>query len=217
MQTVLHGAYSVDNNGRIDRVNLADDGGGERRFMGGGASYQEGSPVQPLLQGEVCRDLAVGIEAILFDCGNDSDDGDGLFRVEPEVLADGVVVRPEALGEVLVDDDNLRCIGAVVVGEEAARSERNLHGAEIVSACGAQIDLQLLTGRWIVSLDVDSSPTHGSCEGEGRDRAFGDDAWQVGDAGFDIAIESGDHLLVAVSRVVHHDLHGEDVVRREPG
>src|ERR1700683_2587544 len=108
MQTVLHGPYSIDDNGRIDRVNLADDGRGESRFMRSGASYQEHSPVKPLLQGEVCRDFAVGIEAILFDRRDDADDGDGLWGIEPEVFADGVVVRPEALGEIFVDDDDLR-------------------------------------------------------------------------------------------------------------
>ena len=81
-----------------------------------------------------------------------------------------------------------------LIGEEAARDQRNLHGAEIVRACGAQIDLQLLAWRRRVSLDVDSSPTHGSGERQRRNRAFGDDAGQVGDAGFDFTVETGEAL-----------------------
>src|SRR3954463_7225155 len=101
MQPVQHGSYSIDDDCRIDRVNLADDGRGESRFMRGGANYQESSSVQRLLQGEICRDFAVGIKAVLFDRGDNADDGDGLFRIEPEVFADRVVLRPESLCEVL--------------------------------------------------------------------------------------------------------------------
>src|SRR6266702_1300838 len=99
----------------------------------------------------VCGYFSVGIEAILFDRGDDADDGDGLFGIEPEVFTDGIVVRPEALGEIPVDDDDLRGVQTVVVGEEAAPDQGDLHGAEIVCACGAEIDLQLLAWRRCVS------------------------------------------------------------------
>ncbi len=78
---------------------------------------------------------------------DDAHDGERLFGIEPEVFADGIVVRPEALREFLLDDDDLRRVRAVVLGEEAARDQRDLHGAEIVRAGRAQIDLQLLPGR----------------------------------------------------------------------
>ena len=51
-RAVLHGPNSIDDNGGIDRVDFADDGRGESRIIGGGASDQEHAPVQLLLQRE---------------------------------------------------------------------------------------------------------------------------------------------------------------------
>ena len=102
-------------------------------------------------------------------------------------------------------------------GEKAARHQRNLHGTEIVHACGSLIDLQLLSWRRSVSLHVDASPSHRSSQRKCRNCAFGDDAWQVGDAGFNFAVETGEDFILAVLRVVGHDLHGQYVVRGETG
>ncbi len=103
------------------------------RVLGRGSGDEEHSSVRVLLQRKIVRDFAVGLQTVLFDYSDDANDGDGLFRIEPEMFSDGVIVRPEALREILVDDGDLRHVDAVVLlGEEAARDQRNLHGAEIV-------------------------------------------------------------------------------------
>ena len=56
----------------------------------------------------------------------------GLLGIEPEVLADGVAARPEALRELLFNDHHLRGVEGVVLGEIAAFDQRDLHRAEVV-------------------------------------------------------------------------------------
>ncbi len=74
------------------------------------------------------------------------------------------------------------------------------------------IYLQLLSRRRSVSLHVDSSPSHRAGQRESRNRTFGHDAWQMGDAGFDFAVETGEDFLVVVLGVVADDLHAQYVV-----
>ena len=193
-QTILHRSDSVDHHGRIDGVDLPDHGGGESCFIRGGAGHQECPPVGLLLHREIGRDFAVGLQTVLFDHSHHADNGDGFFRIEPEMLPDRVPVRPESLRELCVDDDDLLRVRAVLLGEKAARKQRNLHGPEIVRAGRALIHLQLLPWRRRISLHVDSAPSHRAGERERRNRAFGHDSWQVGDPGFDVTIETGQDL-----------------------
>ena len=121
VQAVLHGANAIDDGGRIDGMNFAGDGGGESRVAETGTSHQEHAAVRTLLQGKIGCDLAVGIQTVLLHHSDHADDGDGLFGIEPEMFSDGVVVRPESLRELLVDDGDLRRVEVVLIGEEAAR------------------------------------------------------------------------------------------------
>ena len=66
-------------------------------------------------------DAAVDVEAILLHRADDADDGQRLLRIAPDVLADRILVRPEALRELLVDDDDrLRVRHRVELGKEAS-------------------------------------------------------------------------------------------------
>src|SRR5215469_9912281 len=113
-----------------------------------------------LLHWEIRCDLAVGIETVLFDRSYDANNGDGLLRIEPEMFSDSVIVWPESLREFLVNDGELRRFEVVLIREEAARDQWDLHCPKIVCACGTLIDLQLLPRRRIVPFHMDSSPSY---------------------------------------------------------
>ena len=52
-------------------------------------------------------DPPVDVQAVLLHGTDDADDPQLAGRIVPQVLADRVAVRPEALRELLVDDDHL--------------------------------------------------------------------------------------------------------------
>ena len=95
----------------------------------------------------------------MFDHPDDANDRNGLLGIEPEMFSHGIIMRPEALREILVDDGDLRRVDAVVlIGEEAARDQGICMVAKIVRACVRLIGLQLLA-RWrSVSFDVEFLP-----------------------------------------------------------
>ena len=70
----------------------------------------------------------------------------GFFGIEPQVLADGIVVRPEALGELFVDDHHLRLVGRVVLREEPASAQRESPWSEN-SPCWRCADPPAIPGR----------------------------------------------------------------------
>ncbi len=115
MQAVLHGTNAIDDDRRIDCVDLADDGSSKvPRSSDDERATRNVPSVRPLLHGEISSDLAVGIQTVLFDHSHDANNGDGLFGIEPEMFSDGVIVRPESLREFLVNDGDLRRFEAVL-------------------------------------------------------------------------------------------------------
>ncbi len=141
VEAVLHGADVVDGDVTVDGMDFADDGGDERGGIRRGARHQEHAVRGMLAVREVDGDLALAVQAVLFDHSHHPGDRDGLLGIEPEVLSDGIVARPEAPGELFVDDGHRQAVAVVVFGEEAALAQGNLHGAEIIGAGDAHVHL----------------------------------------------------------------------------
>src|SRR5262245_61022512 len=91
------------------------------------------------------HDAAVDVQAVLFHRADNADDGYLSIRIVPEVLSDGVAVRPEAVGELLVDDaDGLAVPQNVKVIKDPAFDQGNFHRTEVIGGRAALIDLQFL-------------------------------------------------------------------------
>src|SRR6188472_1460451 len=90
---------------------------------------------------------AVDLESVLLHPSHHADDGGPrTIRSAADALADGVAAGPEAIGELLVDDDDGRHVRCVLIIEEAPFDKRDFHGSEVVDRCDALVHLQLLTG-----------------------------------------------------------------------
>ena len=91
---------------------------------------------------EVGRDLAIRLQAVLFDCAHYTHNGDQLLGVvEPQVFSNRIAVRPEPLCEFLVDDHHLRLVRVIILGEKSALPQWNLHRPKIICAGDANIHL----------------------------------------------------------------------------
>ena len=119
VQPLVHRADVVDRHAGIDSVNLADDGVGEVGRIRGGARHQIHPLAGRLLMREIHNDFAAAIEAILLDHPHHAGDRQGLLRIEPEMLANGIVARPETLRELFVDNRHLLAVARIVVVEIA--------------------------------------------------------------------------------------------------
>src|SRR3981081_1538834 len=94
--------------------------------------------------GKINGDLGVAIQSILLDGSNQYGDDDRLLGIKPQVFSDGITIWPEALRKVFVDDRHLLASGGIVVREEPAFQQWNLHGSEVVRAGAAYVRLQFL-------------------------------------------------------------------------
>src|SRR5882762_5904324 len=74
-------------------------------------------------------------------------------------VSDRIIVRPKTLREFVVNDDCLRHVHRVMLGEKATLHQRNFHCAKVVSARSAHVDLQLLAWGWLIAFHADASPT----------------------------------------------------------
>jgi hypothetical protein len=110
--------------------------------------------------GKIGHDFASAVEAILLDHPHHAGDRHGLLRIEPEMLADGIVPRPEALRELFVDNRHLLAVAGIVVVEIAAFQQGNLHGAKVIRAGHPLIHLQFLARRRRIALHIDAAPAH---------------------------------------------------------
>ena len=70
--------------------------------------------------GKIRRDLAVRLQAILFDNSHDAHNRHRLLRIEPQVFSDGVAVWPKALCEFFVNDYHLRFVRRIILCEKSA-------------------------------------------------------------------------------------------------
>ena len=83
-----------------------------------------------LLERKVHYDLSIRLQAVMLHHAHHTGDRNRLLGIEPDVLPDGIVVRPELLGELLVDDRHLLAVAVVVIREEPALKKRDPHGLE---------------------------------------------------------------------------------------
>src|SRR5207237_90697 len=150
-----------------------------------------------------------GLQAVLFHHSHHAYNSERLFRIEPQVLADGIALRPEALRELLFNDDYLRHLRRVVLREVSAFSQGDLHGAKIVRARDAYVHLQFLAGRWSVALDVDASPTHRAGQRQHRHQALCLHTREARDAALDLLVELDYRLVLPVFWTVGGNLHTE--------
>src|SRR5690242_16304505 len=219
MQAFLHGPNPVNHHVGIDGVDLARDRRRQGGGFQGGADRQKHPGIGLLLIGEVGRDLAVSLQAILFDHAHYTYDRNRLLRIEPQVLSNRIAVGPEAACEFLVDDYHLGLIGGIVFREITALAQRNFHRPKIIGASDAKIDLQFLAGRRSVPFHIDVSPTNLTRERQCRYQAFRHYAGQVGNAAFDFVVEIDEWLLVLVVLILPSSdshLHSQDAVGGEP-
>ena len=93
---------------------------------------QKHSAVGLLRVREINDNLGVGIETILLHVADNARDHKRLFRIEPETFADRIIMRPEALSEFLIDDDNALAVRRVVIREKATLDQGYLHRRKII-------------------------------------------------------------------------------------
>ena len=127
---------------RIETLAIGD----ERCRTARAADYHLHSlPVAALAVVEIHLVAARLLERSVADVGDDADDGRA--AVLGDLLPDGITIGPELAREVLVDDDGLLARRGVAIVEEPARTQRDLHGLEIVLIDHAREDRRALPWR----------------------------------------------------------------------
>ena len=114
-----------------------------------------------LLHREVRGDRRLGVHLVFFRVGDDADHRPPRsVRSLTQPLAERALVRPEARGELVVDDDDFGRLLVVLLGEEASLQQRHAHRAKIVGAdVRAARDDEIVARRLRhVALDADRFP-----------------------------------------------------------
>src|SRR5437870_3773871 len=98
------------------------------------------------------------------------------------MFSDGILVWPETLRELFVNDRHPLAVAGVMLGEKPAFQQRDIHGSEVVGTCEAAVRLQFLPGRRSIAFHVDPAPSDRSAQRQHINQPLGLDAGQVTDA-----------------------------------
>src|SRR5689334_11270016 len=109
---------------------LAHDRGRQARRIGGRAGYQKHATGRVLQVREIDDDFSVTSQPILLNDAHHSGDRKGFLGIEPQVFSNWVVIGPKPSREILIDDRHLLAIAIIVLGEESASEQWNLHGSK---------------------------------------------------------------------------------------
>ena len=188
---------------------------GQIRRVRRGARHQVHLAPYLLFAREVGGQFTAGIETILLHVAHHADNGQGPFRFPPKMFAEGIIVRPEAFGELLVDDGGALAVTGVTIVEVAALQQGNLHRAKVIGAGGPQVHLQFLARLRMISLHVDAAPSYRAGERQYTGLAFGRYSGQMCHTAVDIAKEPSSDFVVVVFRIARIHLHREHALGGE--
>src|ERR1700691_32196 len=133
------------------------------------------------------------------------------------MLPDWIVVRPKALGEFCVDDHHLLAVTGVTFREEPPLHQWNVHGAEVAGARRADVCLEFLPGKGLITFHINAAPPYASSQRQHGNQTGGLHAREVADAIPDLLMESGKPLpknryVLAGLRTVDSHLHRKNMV-----
>ena len=213
---VFERADVEDRERRVDLLHGATDGAGER----GGVAL--GPYMERCLRRVVLEDRLVDerdrlfSHAVVFAVLRHADDRREVGVAEElESLADGVVVRPEALGHRLVHDDDERCAHRVGPREVTAAGKRDADCLEVAGADRVHLHENPVARRRVLAFRK-----HAAEQAPGERRTLGDrgvpDARESRHARGRLLVED----LAARGRVAFAaqiEVHHEDAARLESG
>ena len=133
------------------------------------------------------------------------------------MFADRILIRPEALRKLRVDDRDLVWRGGkVLFGEGAALYERNAHRAKVIRARAPAIHLELFARSRLEPLDVDPAPADRRRERQRGDESRGLHAWHAGDAALEVLVVLDRGGTVRELHAGDTEPHGNHAIGREP-
>src|ERR1700682_1529899 len=141
----------------------------KRRWVGAATDHHVDGTRTELGLGKVEGDARVGGERVLLNAADHADYREPrriFFRATVmNALAERVLIGPEFLRHVFVDDNHARIRVCVLLVEEAAFAQRNLHGLEVVSTGDALVGVDEVLARWRhAAFHRDGSPGKGPAQ-----------------------------------------------------
>ena len=154
----------------------------------------------------------------MFRVPDDADDRtrDVVFE-HLDLFPDRILVRPETARHRLVDDENRRRVGAVLVAEKPAANQRDLGGAEIASCREIEEDLRLASGRGSGAVEKRNPGRPGvTGKGQAADQRGGFYSGNLLDPIEDLLVKIPRRIGLGVLRARQTIFQGEQVLRLEP-
>jgi hypothetical protein len=133
---VHHGGQAAQLRNRLTRIHRADggsNGSSGRARIALGTDHHSSVRGRPLEQRVIVSafDLIARQVGIFYVLHNADDGGPGRFRSVPDVLPDGIFIRPILLGKRFIHQCHRLRSRDIVIGKDAAAAQRDLQRAEI--------------------------------------------------------------------------------------
>ncbi len=188
----------------------------------GGASHDHVHRAHRVLRvWQIKGDTRARVQRVLLHPADDSNNRNPrragvVDAADVKALSHRILTGPKLLRHVVVDDGDAGIRGNIVIVEEPARDQRNLHRLEVMAADHARVGVdELLAGWRHTAFDRNRTPGIHLAQRQRGHASRSGHAGQTFQPLPHLVIASPDRLIFLIFLTAHGELHGQNIARIE--